>query len=113
MSLFPLPIIWIILAGLMSGLFVATSGAIKDIRWESFSYKKFLRTPIFSMIWVFVLSSAFVFNEWIILMLSATAMERITTECWKLIRRKAPGKFADPDKDHKWYLKGAQNAKSD
>jgi len=101
----PVEEIWILFAGLIAGLFIATSGALKDIRWEKFSWKKFWRTPIFSTIWSFALVFIFAFDEWIILMLCAGAMERITTEIYKLHRRKRPDKFQDPDKDTEWFLK--------
>lgn len=107
--LFPINEIHIAFAGVIAGLFIATSGALKDIRWEPFSWRKFWRTPIFSTIWAFVLPMAFNFDQWIIIMLCAGAMERITTEIYKLTRRKQPGKFADPDRDTEWYLKSPKD----
>jgi len=92
-------------AGLFAGLFIATSGALKDIRWERFSWKKFWRTPMFSTAWAFGLILMFEFDEWIILMLASGAMERITTEIYKLQRRKRPDKFKSPDRDTEWFLK--------
>lgn len=111
--LFPIHELWTVFAGVIAGLFIATSGALKDIRFEPFSWKKYLRTPIFSIIWAFVLPMAFYFNEWIILMLCCGAMERITTEIYKLKRRRKPDKFKSPDRDTEWFNKksyGEENA---
>jgi len=100
----PIAEIWIFIAGLFAGLFIAVSGALKDIRWEKFSWKKFWRTPLFSTTWAFLLILMFEFDEWIILMLASGAMERITTEIYKLQRRKKPDKFKSPDRDTEWFL---------
>jgi len=105
----PIAELWILMAGLSAGLFIAISGALKDIRWEPFSWKKFVRTPIFSIGWGFGLILIFEFEEWIVLMLACGAMERITTEIYKLTRRRKPGKFADSQRDTEWYLLPAKD----
>ncbi len=38
-------------------------------------------------------------------MLASGAMERITTEIYKLQRRKRPDKFKSPDRDTEWFLR--------
>ena len=102
-SLFPIPEIYIGFAGFFGGLFVALGGAAKDTKWEGFSRRKFIRSPIIALIWAFVLSMAFKFDEWIILMLCVVAMERLTVEVWKIgIRRTKPSKFNQPERDKGW-----------
>ena len=104
-ALFPIHIIYIGFAGFFGGVFVALGGAAKDSRWEGFSKKKFIRSPIISMFWAFLLPMAFTFNEWIILMLAVVAMERLTVEIWKIGMRKKPSKFNQPDRDKGWLIK--------
>ncbi len=101
--IFPLPIFYILFAGLMVGFFIATTGAMKDVRWEGFSRRKFVRSPIIAVIWAILLSMIFEFNEWIILALCAGMLERLTVEIWKMAIRKKPSKFNNPERDTRWF----------
>ena len=87
----------------MVGLFIAITGAMKDVRWEDFSKRKFLRSPIIAIVWAFVLSMIFEFNEWIILALCAGMLERLTVEIWKVSIRKKPSKFNSQNRDTRWF----------
>ena len=87
----------------MIGAFIAATGAIKDTRWEPFSKRKFIRSPMIAIAWAFGLSMIFEFDEWFILALSAGMFERLTTEVWKCCLRKKPSKFNSETRDIGWF----------
>ena len=96
------PIFYIFFVGFMIGAFIAFTGAMKDTRWEPFSKRKFVRSPIIAITWAFALSMIFEFDEWFILALSAGMFERLTTEVWKCCLRKKPSKFNSKNRDTGW-----------
>lgn len=54
--------------GLFAGGFVATTGMLKDIRWEPFSLKKYVRSPIIALIWCIIGFYAFEVNDLFIIL---------------------------------------------
>ena len=101
-------IIGAIIMGLFAGGFVATTGMLKDIRWEPFSMKKYLRSPIIALIWAIVSFYAFQANDLFILMGFCAGMERITVEIWKGMLRKKPSKFNNANRDTQWLVDSGQ-----
>lgn len=82
-----------ILLGAVFGSIVALLGAWKDTQWEPFRWQSFFKTPILTVSWAFVLSRRYPRVPWVLLSLSAVALERLTVETWKGLLRRPPSKF--------------------
>lgn len=82
-----------IIIGFISGLAVAIGGAIKDAPYEGFDPVKFIRSPaigtVEGLIIVYVVPKI---NPYV-LFFTVIGTERVTTETYKIIRAKIPGKF--------------------
>lgn len=89
------------------GLITACLGAYKDSPHEGFSMKTFWRSPIIATIYGMIGARAFTENESKVLLAGFSSMaERITTETYKAIVGKKPGKFDwGTDRDRGWLLK--------
>jgi len=104
-----LNILGALLMGLFAGGFVATTGMLKDIRYEPFSLRKFVRSPIIALVWAIVGFLAFEVNDLFIMLGFCAGMERLTVEVWKgFLRRQMPSKFKSSDRDTTWLLKEAE-----
>lgn len=89
--------------GLFAGGFVALTGMLKDIRYEPFSLRKFVRSPVIALLWSILSFFAFEINDLFITLGFSAGMERLTVEVWKaFIRRKMPAKFKHKDRDTRW-----------
>lgn len=89
-----------VLLGLIFGTTTALLGAIKDTRYEDFDIYKFIRSPVITAVWAYILSRIYNNVDAIMLGLAAVALERITVEVYKAIRTflgtYKPGKFDYP-----------------
>jgi len=85
------PLLWHILAGLLSGLLCACGGAIKDAPYEGFKLATFFRSPIVGAA-CGAITSLFA-DSFVVAFLCAGYFERICVEGWKIVRVKMPGKF--------------------
>lgn len=93
----------VILMGLFAGGFIATTGALKDTKWESFSLKKYLRSPIIAIVWALITFYAFEVNDHFVLLGCSAGFERLTVEVWKaFIRKGKPSKFKSKNRDTRW-----------
>lgn len=88
------------LTGLVYGLAIASLGAIKDCRYEEFSFRKFLRSPIIAALWGAVLWLVLPVHP-ILTGLATGTLERITVELYKGVRGVKPGKFDYPLHDYR------------
>ena len=84
-----------IVASAFFGILIASLGAWKDTLWEPFAPRKFVRSPIITTFWGWVISNISFFSgsHWLLMAMSAVTMERLTVETWKALFRKMPGKF--------------------
>jgi len=86
-----------IIIGSIAGLTVATTGAIKDTKYEKFKLNKFLRSPIIASFWGYVVNEEKEDIPLFLLYLSCISLERLTIEIYKLYRAKRgkykPSKF--------------------
>ncbi len=84
-----------IVASAFFGLLIASLGAWKDTLWEPFVPRKFIRSPIITAFWGWVISNIPLFHgsHWLLMAMAAVTMERLTVETWKALFRKMPGKF--------------------
>ena len=97
-----------LIMGLFAGGFIATTGMLKDVRWEKFSLRKFLRSPIIAVVWSIIAFYAFEVNDLFVCMGFSAGMERLTVEVWKgFIRRNKPSKFSSEHRDTNWAMKDA------
>lgn len=104
-----LNILGALIMGLFAGGFTATTGMLKDIRWEGFLLRKFVRSPIIALSWSIVAFYAFQVNDLFICMGFCAGMERLTVEVWKgFIRRKKPSKFNNENRDSQWIKDDAR-----
>ena len=91
--------------GFLVGLMIATTGAWKDTLFEDFDPIKFWRSPILTEMWYQILKHYYKGKTPPpLLALSAAALERLTTETWKALQRKPPGKFKRENKDRGWLV---------
>lgn len=91
--------------GFFAGGFVALTGMLKDIRYEPFSLRKFVRSPIIALLWSIIGFCAFEVNDLFVLLGFCAGMERLTVEVWKaFVRRKKPAKFKHKDRDTRWLF---------
>lgn len=95
--------------GFFVGMFIATTGAWKDTLFESFSLRKFFRSPlvteaVYLMLLYFYRQAAQQFKFLFLILLSSAALERVVVEGYKAIIRQPPGKFKSPTKDRGWLL---------
>tara|TARA_Y100000310_G_scaffold300146_1_gene335579 strand:+ start:549 stop:854 length:306 start_codon:yes stop_codon:yes gene_type:complete len=90
--------------GFLLGLIIATTGAWKDTLFEDFSITKFFRSPIVTECWYLFLVFAFPGQPILLILLSSAALERLSVETYKALRRQPPGKFKRPTKDRGWLL---------
>ena len=91
----------------LAGLLVASFGAFKDTLWESFSLRKFFRTPTITVIAGMILYQlAFKpdsLGDLLFFSLSSVGLERLLVDSlYKGIRRKMPSKFLRPQRDTRW-----------
>jgi hypothetical protein len=93
-----------VLEALAVGLVVAGCGAWKDTLFEPFEPVKFFRSPVLIVGYAAVLSTFWPKVQREFVVLSSCALERLTTECWKAVVRKPPGKFQLPDQDRGWLI---------
>jgi len=92
-----------LIMGLFAGGFIAVTGSMKDTKWEGFSWRKFVRSPLIAIGWSIVTFYAFNVNDLFIIAGFCAGMERITVECWKaFIRRQKPSKFNSEKRDTRW-----------
>jgi len=91
--------------GLLVGCFIAVTGSWKDTLFEKFEIVKFFRSPIVTQIWYILLLYLYNGRPLLLILLSSAALERITVEGYKALRRQPPGKFQSPTKDRGWLLK--------
>ena len=97
-----------LIMGLFAGGFIATTGMLKDVRWEPFSLRKFLRSPIIAVVWAVIAFYAFEVNDLFVCMGFSAGMERLTVEVWKgFLRRKKPSKFKGEHRDINWVMDDA------
>lgn len=82
-----------VLIGFVSGLAVATGGAIKDAPYEGFDVVKFFRSPVIGGVEGALMNRFIKIEPWWMLFLAVIGTERITTEGYKVIRAKMPMKF--------------------
>ncbi|OHA63391.1 MAG: hypothetical protein A2748_02405 [Candidatus Wildermuthbacteria bacterium RIFCSPHIGHO2_01_FULL_45_20] len=91
---------------IIASFVVAFFGAWKDCLWESFSIRKFFRTPIVFTFCAIVLSLFFgqPTNLWgaTAYILGAAGLERILTDMYKVVYRKKPSKFLRAGRDTGW-----------
>lgn len=87
---------------LILGIVVATIGAWKDMQWEPFSFKTYIRSPILCLLWSIPLVLYFQTERTILIALAAISMERLTVELWKGLLRKMPSKFKSENRDTQW-----------
>jgi len=97
-----------LIMGLFAGIFTATAGALKDIRYEGFSRRKFIRSPIIAVIWAFLGLYAFIVQDYFVLLGFSAGMERLTVEIWKGFVRKKPSKFNSKNRDTGWIKEDAK-----
>jgi len=79
--------------GLLAGIAVATGGAWKDVPYEGFSTKKFLRSPVIGLVAGAILGHYFKNVNPILLFFAVIGAERAVTESYKIIRAQKPMKF--------------------
>ncbi len=91
-----------VVASILIGFCVALVGAWKDIVWEPFSFRTFMRTPIICTFWGVVLVIFLKDKDWFLIALSAIALERLSVELWKALFRKMPSKFKSKSRDTQW-----------
>ena len=90
--------------GFFMGCFIAITGSWKDTLFESFQIVKFFRSPIITQIWYLVLLYCYGGRPLILIILASAALERVTVEGYKAVRRQPPGKFQSVTKDRGWLL---------
>jgi hypothetical protein len=95
-----------LIMGLFAGGFIAVTGMLKDIRWEGFSLRKFVRSPIIAVVWSIVALYAFEVGDLFVCLGFCAGMERLTVEVWKAFLRKKPSKFNSPERDTGWLKHG-------
>lgn len=95
----------IYMLGFLLGLVVAACGAWKDTLFEPFSIAKFFRSPVVVELWFLFLLYAYPAYPVPLVLLSSVALERLSVEAYKAVRRQPPGKFKSPTKDRGWLLK--------
>lgn len=88
--------------GLFMGCFIAITGAWKDTLFEKFEIVKFFRSPIITQVWYVVLLYFYRGMPILLILLASAALERVTVEGYKAIRRQPPGKFQSDTKDRGW-----------
>ncbi len=88
--------------GLFVGCFIAITGAWKDTLFERFEIVKFFRSPIITQVWYIVLLYLYRGSPIVLILLASAALERVTVEGYKAIRRQPPGKFQSDTKDRGW-----------
>jgi hypothetical protein len=100
-----------LIMGLFAGTLIATFGAMKDTRWEGFSSRKFVRSPIIAIVWSIIAFYAFEVGDLFICLGFSAGFERLTVEVWKgFIRRKKPSKFNSPERDTRWLWEDVEAA---
>ena len=90
--------------GLFMGCFIAITGAWKDTLFERFKVITFFRSPIITQLWYLVLLYYYDGRPLILILLASAALERVTVEGYKAIKRQPPGKFQSNTKDRGWLL---------
>lgn len=90
------------LYGFFLGLVVAAIAAYKDTLFEDFEPVKFFRTPIVTELWYLALRNYYPDQPLSLVLLSSAALERLTVESYKAVRRQPPGKFQSPLRDWGW-----------
>ena len=90
--------------GLFVGCFIATTGAWKDTLFEKFKIVKFFRSPIITEMWYLFLIYRYNGRPLPLILLASAALERLTVEGYKALKRQPPGKFKSPTKDRGWLL---------
>lgn len=90
--------------GFASGLLTASGGAYKDVQWEPFSWRTFLRSPIVGAGWGGALGAIAPSAPWVLIGLACIGGERLSVEAWKALRRKMPSKFKHEKRDWGWLL---------
>src|SRR6476661_5090892 len=98
------------LLGLLIGTLVASIGAWKDVRWEPFSWRTFIRSPIVAMAWGVVVAMLFPRQALVLVGLSAAALERVSVELWKGCGRRMPSKFKSAHRDSGWVVSSIAQA---
>lgn len=94
-----------LIMGLFAGGFVAVTGMLKDVRYEPFSFKKFVRSPIIGVLWALLGFYGFDVGDHFVLLGFAAGMERLTVEVWKGLVRRKPSKFKGEDRDTRWMMR--------
>ena len=91
----------------IAGILGATGGALKDASFEGFSLKKFVRTPIVSIICGIIIYTFFPSVKGKYFLISVFGFERIVSEFYKKIYKgRIPGKFKeDSNKNLLWQRK--------
>ncbi len=87
--------------GLFVGCFIAITGSWKDTLFEKFEIVKFFRSPIITQVWYLFLLH-FYGRPMVLILLASAALERLTVEGYKAIRRQPQGKFQRATKDRGW-----------
>ena len=90
--------------GLLVGCFIAITGSWKDTLFERFDIVKFFRSPVITEVWYLVLLHFYGSRPLLLILLSSAALERLTVEGYKALRRQPPGKFQSATKDRGWLL---------
>ncbi len=93
-----------LLYGFFMGCFIAITGSWKDTLFEKFEILKFFRSPIITEIWYLVLVWRYRGMPTVLILLASAALERVSVEGYKAIRRQPPGKFQRRGKDRGWLL---------
>ena len=94
--------------GFLAGFIPASFGAYKDTKWEPFSFKKFIRSPILAMFGGLIGIYIYRSHPLELIAIFSLFIERITVEFWKgVIRRKKPSKFNSKERDTGWLRGGA------
>ena len=88
--------------GFFMGFFIAITGSWKDTLFEKFEIVKFFRSPIVTQAWYLILLYAYRGNSIVLIVLASAALERVTVEGYKALRRQPPGKFQRDTKDRGW-----------
>jgi len=88
--------------GLFVGCFIAITGSWKDTLFEKFEIVKFFRSPIITQLWYLLLLHHYKGRPLLLILLASAALERLTVEGYKAVRRQPPGKFQSITKDRGW-----------
>jgi len=96
-----------IMLGVLMGFLTATSGCLKDINWEPFELRKYIRSIYLTGIGGIICYLWFPDERPIMVMAFSFLFERLFFEIYKAFIRPPirPSKFADPQRDTRWIIR--------